>query len=112
MRSLCMTGWPRIGCPSCSRLPSSNQVMNNKGRTVMQRNSRWLAAMAVVSLLLGWAGLSSAAVPERGGTLRVSYGNKISNLDFHTAPGYEMQWVAMNIGCGLVNITADGEFVG
>ena len=36
----------------------------------------------------------------------------IANLDFHTAPGYEMMWVAMNVGCGLVNITPDGKFVG
>src|SRR5207245_1558513 len=49
--------------------------------------------------------------PKRGGALRVAYGNEISNLDFHTAPGYEMNWVAMNIGCGLINITPDGKFV-
>ena len=42
----------------------------------------------------------------------MSYGNEIANLDFHTAPGYEMMWVAMNVGCGLVNITPDGKFVG
>ena len=59
--------------------------------------------------------LASAAIaqsPKRGGTLRVSYGNEIAHLDFHTAPGYEMMWVAMNVGCGLVNITPDGKFVG
>ena len=53
-----------------------------------------------------------AQTPKRGGTLRVAYGNEIAHLDFHTAPGYEMMWVAMNIGCGLVNITPDGQFVG
>jgi ABC-type transport system substrate-binding protein len=53
-----------------------------------------------------------AAGPKRGGTLRVSSGNEIANLDFHTAPGYEMMWVAMNVGCGLVDITPDGKFVG
>jgi ABC-type transport system substrate-binding protein len=68
--------------------------------------------MAVVSLLLCWSGVATAAVPQRGGTLRVAYGNRISHLDFHTAPGYEMMWVAMNIGCSLVNITPDGQFVG
>jgi peptide/nickel transport system substrate-binding protein len=67
--------------------------------------------MAVISLLL-LAGLTQAAAPKRGGTLHVAYGNKISHLDFHTAPGYEMMWVAMNIGCGLVNINPDGQFVG
>jgi peptide/nickel transport system substrate-binding protein len=53
----------------------------------------------------------AAEAQRRGGTLRVSYGNEIANLDFHTAPGYEMMWVAMNVGCGLVNITPDGKFV-
>jgi peptide/nickel transport system substrate-binding protein len=53
-----------------------------------------------------------AQTPKRGGTLRVSYGNEIANLDFHTAPGYEMMWVAMNVGCSLTNITPDGKFVG
>jgi peptide/nickel transport system substrate-binding protein len=56
--------------------------------------------------------LADAQAPKRGGTLRVSYGNEIAHLDFHTAPGYEMMWVAMNVGCGLVNITPDGKFVG
>src|SRR5438034_5915409 len=55
---------------------------------------------------------ADAQAAKRGGTLRVSYGNEIAHLDFHTAPGYEMMWVAMNIGCGLVNITPDGKFVG
>jgi len=55
---------------------------------------------------------SEAQAPKRGGTLRVAYGNEIAHLDFHTAPGYEMMWVAMNVGCGLVNITPDGKFVG
>jgi peptide/nickel transport system substrate-binding protein len=52
-----------------------------------------------------------ADAQKRGGTLRVAYGNDISHLDFHTAPGYEMMWVAMNVGCGLVDITPDGTFV-
>ena len=68
--------------------------------------------MAVVSLLLCWSGLAMAQTPKRGGMLRVAYGNEIAHLDFHTAPGYEMMWVAMNVGCGLVNITPDGQFVG
>ena len=63
------------------------------------------------SMLLS-GGAASAQTPKRGGTLHVSYGNEIANLDFHTAPGYEMMWVAMNVGCGLVNITPDGKFVG
>src|SRR5499433_841132 len=66
------------------------------------------------SLLLSLiaASASDAQTPKRGGTLKVSYGNEIAHLDFHTAPGYEMMWVAMNVGCGLVNITPDGKFVG
>src|SRR5215813_1254230 len=52
-----------------------------------------------------------AQTPKRGGTLRVSYGNEGAHLDFHTAPGYEMMWLAMNVGCGLVNITPEGKFV-
>src|SRR5262245_65474029 len=52
-----------------------------------------------------------AAEPKRGGTLRVAYGNEILGLDFHTVPGYEMIWVATNVGCGLLGITPDGEFV-
>ena len=56
--------------------------------------------------------VSEAQTPRRGGTLHVSYGNEVSHLDFHTAPGYEMMWIAMNVGCGLINITPDGRFVG
>ncbi len=55
---------------------------------------------------------SEAQSPKRGGMLRVSYGNEIAGLDFHTSPGYEMMWVGMNVGCGLINITPDGKFVG
>jgi peptide/nickel transport system substrate-binding protein len=79
----------------------------------MHSRRRWLLAIFSITVLG-----SSLAVPfsadaqKRGGTLKVSYGNEIANLDFHTAPGYEMMWVAMNIGCGLTNITPDGKFVG
>src|SRR5438105_12471327 len=55
---------------------------------------------------------TEAQTPKRGGILKVSYGNEIAHLDFHTAPGYEMMWVAMNVGCGLVDIMPDGKFVG
>jgi peptide/nickel transport system substrate-binding protein len=69
-----------------------------------------LTALASILFLLSDQGL--AQTPKRGGTLRVSYGNEIANLDFHTAPGYEMMWVAMNVGCSLTNITPDGKFTG
>jgi peptide/nickel transport system substrate-binding protein len=66
-----------------------------------------------VLLLVAIAALPAVAdAQKRGGTLRVSYGNEVANLDFHTAPGYEMMWVAMNVGCSLTNITPDGKFVG
>ncbi|HEV8614396.1 MAG TPA: peptide ABC transporter substrate-binding protein, partial [Methylomirabilota bacterium] len=75
-----------------------------------------LAASLVASTVLAWLvavpGPADAQSPKRGGTLRVSYGNEVANLDFHTAPGYEMMWVAMNVGCSLTNITPDGKFVG
>ncbi len=71
-----------------------------------------LVAPLLVGLLVLLSGVTVAAEPKRGGTLRVAYGNEIAHLDFHTAPGYEMMWVAMNVGCGLVNMTPDGKFVG
>ncbi len=76
-----------------------------------QRGLRIAFIVVLIVSVLSWA-MTTVAQPKSGGTLRVAYGNKISNLDFHTAPGYEMMWVAMNIGCGLVNITPDGQFVG
>ncbi|MFQ5520403.1 MAG: ABC transporter substrate-binding protein [Candidatus Methylomirabilia bacterium] len=69
-----------------------------------------MTALVVLTAFLSSA--AAAAEPKRGGTLRVVYGNQIRHLDFHTAPGYEMMWVAMNVGCGLVNITPEGKFVG
>src|SRR5712671_1332707 len=71
-----------------------------------------LGLTAVALIVAAPAPVSEAQTPKRGGLLRVSYGNEIAHLDFHTAPGYEMMWVAMNVGCGLVNITPDSKFVG
>lgn len=78
----------------------------------MHRRLRFIALMVAISLLTWAASLALATKPKRGGTLRIAYGNKISHFDFHTAPGYELIMVAMNIGCGLVNVTPDGDFVG
>src|SRR5215467_11889531 len=80
----------------------------------MRSISRLLGLVLGTSSLLSLiaASASDAQTPKRGGTLKVSYGNEIAHLDFHTAPGYEMMWVAMNVGCGLINITPDGKFVG
>jgi peptide/nickel transport system substrate-binding protein len=69
-------------------------------------------ALLAFAVIAAAPAVADAQTPKRGGTLRVSYGNEIAHLDFHTAPGYEMMWVAMNVGCGLINITPDGKFVG
>jgi len=66
---------------------------------------------ALVALSLFLSSPLRATGPKRGGTLRVAYGNEIAGLDFHTVPGYEMVWVATNIGCGLISITPDGKFI-
>ena len=89
-----------------SEPPRNREVTHMRSRHFLSG----LTALASILFLLSDQGL--AQTPKRGGTLRVSYGNEIAHLDFHTAPGYEMMWVAMNVGCGLVNITPDGKFVG
>jgi ABC-type transport system substrate-binding protein len=76
------------------------------------RSRRLIAGLLALTAVTATALAADAQTPKRGGTLRVSYGNEIANLDFHTAPGYEMMWVAMNVGCGLIDITPDGKFVG
>ncbi len=79
----------------------------------MASHRRLLGAVLALTVLAAIVLAPAAAgAQKRGGTLRVSYGNEIAHLDFHTAPGYEMMWVAMNVGCGLVNITPDGKFIG
>src|SRR5262245_25525417 len=69
-----------------------------------------LGTSSLVSLIT--ASASDAQTQNRAGTFKHKTANEIAHLDFHTAPGYEMMWVAMNVGCGLVNITPDGKFVG
>jgi peptide/nickel transport system substrate-binding protein len=64
-----------------------------------------------ITLLLGLSVAPPAEAQKRGGTLRVAYGNDILGLDFHSQPGYEMLWVVSNIGCGLIGLTPDGQFV-
>ncbi len=71
-----------------------------------------MVSLVIVTGLVAAPLLADAQTPKRGGVLHVAYGNAVANLDFHTAPGYEMMWVGMNVGCGLVNITPDGKFVG
>src|SRR5688572_2415097 len=78
----------------------------------MRRPARSSVLLAVLVLACLITSAATAQTPKRGGTLRVSYGNDINHLDFHTGSGYEMMWIAMNTGCGLVNITPDGKFVG
>src|SRR5215813_8602220 len=67
------------------------------------------AAALVIAILL--SNVTTAGAQKRGGTLRVAYGNEISNFDFHTAPGYELVWAVLNMNCGLLSITPDGRFV-
>ena len=76
------------------------------------RSSRLLLGMtASLAVAIVFFDVTTAGAQKRGGTLRVAYGNEIAGLDFHTTPGYEMVWVATNIGCGLVGITPDGKFI-
>src|SRR5215468_1774609 len=72
-----------------------------------------LGLLLGIIVLLAPAGAppAEAQTPKRGGMLRVAYGNEILGMDFYTTPGYEMAWVAMNVGCGLVSITPDGKFI-
>jgi len=70
-----------------------------------------LIAIGAVAAILAAPLVADAQTPKRGGTLRVAYGNEISGLDFHTTPGYEMIWVATNVGCGLITIGPDGKFL-
>src|SRR5256885_14953197 len=67
------------------------------------------AAALVMAILL--SDVTTAGAQKRGGTLRVAYGNEISNLDFHTAPGYEMVWAVLNMNGGLISMAPDGKFV-
>src|SRR5437899_3827807 len=67
------------------------------------------AEALVMAILL--SDVTTAGAQKRGGTLRVAYGNEISNLDFHTAPGYELVWAVLNMNCGLISMTPDGKFV-
>ena len=76
------------------------------------RSSRLLFAMTaslIVAIVI--SDVTMAGAQKRGGTLRVAYGNDILGMDFYTTPGYEMVWVATNVGCGLVSITPDGKFI-
>src|SRR5262245_47261547 len=71
----------------------------------------WTLFLLLVICIVSIAWPAEAQTPKRGGTLRVASGNEISGLDFHTTPGYEMVWVATNVGCGLIGITPDGKFL-
>ncbi len=76
------------------------------------RSHRLLLGMAAaLAVAIVFADVTTASAQKRGGALRVAYGNEIAGLDFHTTPGYEMVWVATNIGCGLIGMTPDGKFV-
>jgi peptide/nickel transport system substrate-binding protein len=72
---------------------------------------RGSALIVLAGLLAVLPIAADGQTPKRGGTLRVAYGNDILGMDFYTTPGYEMVWVANNIGCGLVSMTPDGKFI-
>src|SRR2546430_2116361 len=67
------------------------------------------AAALIMAIVL--SDVTTAGAQKRGGTLRVAYGNEISNLDFHSAPGYELVWAVLNGNCGRISMTPDGKFV-
>ena len=77
----------------------------------MHRRRSLLAIVACLAVAIVAADAGTAAAQKRGGTLKVAYGNEIAGLDFHVTPGYEMVWVATNVGCGLISMTPDGKFV-
>src|SRR5882672_11036757 len=76
----------------------------------MRSNRPFVGMVAALAITLV-VGVATADAQKRGGTLRVAYGNEIAGLDFHVTAGYEMVWVATNVGCGLISIAPDGKFV-
>src|SRR5437016_2246667 len=98
--------------------PTLGSAPGNPGRSsglvggaFMHRRRSLLAMVACLAVAIVAADVATAAAQKRGGTLKVAYGNEIAGLDFHVTPGYEMVWVATNVGCGLIGITPDGKFV-
>src|SRR5713226_5294488 len=77
----------------------------------MHRRRSLLGVAICLAVLVIGVDFTTANAQKRGGTLKVAYGNDILGLDFHTLPGYEMPWVASNIGRGLIGVTPDGKFV-
>src|SRR5713226_9556625 len=77
----------------------------------MRANRLRVGMTAYLVVAIVCAAVTTATAQKRGGTLRVAYGNDILGMDFYTTPGYEMVWVATNIGCGLIGITPDGKFI-
>src|SRR5713226_3269808 len=77
----------------------------------MRANRLRVGMTAYLVVAIVCAAVTTATAQKRGGTLRVAYGNDILGMDFYTTPGYEMVWVATNVGCGLVSITPDGKFI-
>src|SRR6266511_3945686 len=62
-------------------------------RTTRSRLGLLIGVPVLLGLTVLLSSVPAEPQPKRGGTLRVSYGNEIAHLDFHTAPGYEMMWV-------------------
>src|SRR6266542_6338728 len=96
--------------PQRSEAPRETRGAPRRSR-VMRANRLLFAMVASLAIAIVCSGVTTAGAQKRGGTLRVAYGNEILGLDFHSLPGYEMLWVASNIGCGLIGLTPDGKFV-
>src|SRR5262245_41402554 len=106
------TGHPRGGAKRLRLSPDpSHPERSEIMRKIYTLSGLRLSVVVLASLIALISSNAFAAEPKRGGTLRVAYGNEIAGLDFHTIAGYEMIWVATNVGCGLLNPTPDGKFV-
>src|SRR2546421_1436702 len=81
-----------------------------RSRTMRPRRVLFGTAAALIMAIV-LSDVTTAGAQKRGGTLRVAYGNEISNLDFATAPGYEMVWAVLNMNGGLISTAPDGKFL-
>src|SRR4029450_3426907 len=88
-------------------------VMRSRRTRIMRLARHLLGLLIATTVLLGpiVAPPAEAQTPKRGGTPRGAYGHEILGMDFYPPPGYEMVWVATNVGCGLVSMTPDGKFI-
>jgi ABC-type transport system substrate-binding protein len=67
--------------------------------------------LAAGFLCLMLVGMTIAAEPRRGGTLRIAYEADITGMDPHTALGIQAMYVEQNLYNTLVTIDANAEYV-